>query len=110
MQTISPVFRMQHWRIAKFAELVAMPSADISTTDGKRRFHFRNKNALIGDYAPAIGVKSGYTNGAGKCLIVLARKNDVQVMLVMLKATSRWWDAIGIIENAFDEAGADAAK
>jgi D-alanyl-D-alanine carboxypeptidase (penicillin-binding protein 5/6) len=94
----------------KFAELVAKPDAEIATTDGKRRFHFRNKNALIGSYAPAVGVKSGYTDGAGRCLIALARKDGMQVMLVMLHAKSRWWDAIGIIENAFDEAGTHAAQ
>ncbi len=94
----------------KFAELVAKADTEISTADGKRRFHLKNKNALIGSYAPAIGVKSGYTNAAGKCLIALASKNGVQVMLVMLHAKSRWWDAIGIIENAFDEAAAHAAQ
>jgi D-alanyl-D-alanine carboxypeptidase (penicillin-binding protein 5/6) len=104
--------RISHAALAhpEFAELVAKPEAEISTLDGKRRFHFKNKNALIGSYAPAIGVKSGYTDGAGKCLIVLARKSGVQVMLVMLNAKSRWWDAIGIIENAFDEAGTHAAQ
>ena len=81
---------------------------EITTADGTRRFRLKNKNALIGSYAPAIGIKSGYTNGAGKCLIALARKDGVQVLLVMLNANSRWWDAIGIIENAFDEAAAHA--
>jgi D-alanyl-D-alanine carboxypeptidase (penicillin-binding protein 5/6) len=95
---------------AEFAALVARPEADIATADGRRRFHFRNKNVLVGSYAPAIGVKSGYTNGAGKCLIVLARKDGMQVMLVMLNAKSRWWDAIGIIENAFDQVHAPAAQ
>jgi D-alanyl-D-alanine carboxypeptidase (penicillin-binding protein 5/6) len=93
----------------KFAELVARPDAEIATIDGKRHFRFRNKNALIGSYAPAVGVKSGYTDGAGRCLIALARKDGMQVMLVMLHAKSRWWDAIGIIENAF-EAAANAAQ
>jgi D-alanyl-D-alanine carboxypeptidase (penicillin-binding protein 5/6) len=91
-----------------FAELVAKPAARIATTDGRRKFRLRNKNALIGSYAPAIGVKSGFTNGAGKCLIVLARKNGVEVLLVMLHANNRWWDAIGVIEHAFDEAGEHA--
>lgn len=93
----------------EFAELVAKSEAEIATADGRRRFRLKNKNALIGSYAPAIGIKSGYTNGAGKCLIALARKEGVQVLLVMLNAKSRWWDAIGIIENAFDEAAAHAA-
>ena len=94
----------------EFAELVARPEADIVTTDGKRRFQFRNKNALIGTYAPAIGVKTGYTAKAGTCLIALAQKQDARVLLVMLNAKRRWWDAIGIIENAFDEAVVDAAQ
>jgi D-alanyl-D-alanine carboxypeptidase (penicillin-binding protein 5/6) len=104
--------RLSHAALAhaKFSELVAAPEAEISTVDGKRRFHFRNKNALIGSYAPAIGVKSGFTSGAGRCLIVLAQKDGVQIMLVMLNAKSRWWDAIGIIENAFDEARTHAPQ
>jgi len=94
----------------EFAELVAKPEAEIATVDGRRRFRFKNKNALIGNYAPAVGVKTGYTSRAGKCLIVLARKEGAQVLLVMLNAKSRWWDAIGIIENAFDETGTHAAQ
>ena len=94
----------------QFAELVARPEAEISTSDGKRRFQFRNKNALIGTYAPAIGVKTGYTAKAGTCLIALAQKQDARVLLVMLNAKRRWWDAIGIIENAFDEAVVHAAQ
>jgi D-alanyl-D-alanine carboxypeptidase (penicillin-binding protein 5/6) len=93
---------------AEFATLVATPRAEVVTTGG-RIYEFKNKNALIGNYAPARGVKTGYTEGAGKCLIALARKGDVQVLLVMLNASRRWWDAIGIIENAFDEAGARPA-
>jgi serine-type D-Ala-D-Ala carboxypeptidase (penicillin-binding protein 5/6) len=108
----SDLARIAHTALAypEFADLVAKPEAEISTTDGRRRFRFKNRNALIGSYAPAIGVKSGYTSGAGKCLIALARKEGDQVLLVMLNAKSRWWDAIGIIENAFDEAGAHAAR
>jgi D-alanyl-D-alanine carboxypeptidase (penicillin-binding protein 5/6) len=103
--------RMAHTALShpEFAELVAKARVQITTADGKRSFQLRNKNALIGTYAPAIGVKTGYTNRAGKCLIALAQKQGVQVMVVMLNAKSRWWDAIGIIENAFDEAGIQVA-
>jgi D-alanyl-D-alanine carboxypeptidase (penicillin-binding protein 5/6) len=94
----------------EFAALVAKAEATISTVDGGRSFHLRNRNALIGSYAPAIGVKTGYTNGAGTCLIALAQKGDIRVLLVMLNAKRRWWDAIGVIENAFDEAPAHAAQ
>lgn len=97
--------RIAHTALAhpQFAALVATADAEIATIDG-RTFKLRNRNALIGTYAPAIGVKSGYTQRAGKCLIALAQRNGVHVMLVMLNAKSRWWDAIGIIENALDQA------
>ena len=93
----------------RFAALVATPAAQISTVEGSRHFHFTNKNALVGTYAPAIGVKTGYTRRAGRCLIALARKDGAQVLLVLLNARSRWWDAIGIIETAFDAAAVHAA-
>ena len=98
--------RLAHAALAHpgFAAIVARAEADIATVDGKRRFHMKNRNALIGTYAPAIGVKTGYTAKAGTCLIALAQKGDTRVLLVMLHAKRRWWDAIGVIENAFDEA------
>ena len=95
---------------SEFAALVATHDARIATVDGERSFKFRSSNALIGTYPPAIGVKTGYTARAGKCLIALAQKNGVQVMVVILNAKSRWWDAIGIIENAFDAAGESVAQ
>ena len=104
--------RLAHAALAhpEFAALVARSEATIATADGRRSFHIRNKNALIGTYAPAMGVKTGYTAKAGTCLIALAQKQDTRVLLVMLNAKRRWWDAIGVIENAFDEAAAHAAQ
>jgi serine-type D-Ala-D-Ala carboxypeptidase (penicillin-binding protein 5/6) len=103
--------RLAHVALAhpEFAAIVATAEAQVATADGARRFHFRNRNALIGSYAPAIGVKTGYTAKAGTCLIALAQKGDARVLLVMLHAKRRWWDAIGVMENAFDHA-ADAAR
>jgi len=103
--------RLTHAALAhpEFAATVARPEVRIVSTDGKRTFRVGNKNALIGNYAPAIGVKTGYTSRAGRCLIVLAEKNGTRVLLTMLGARERWWDAIGILEWAFD-AAADAAR
>ncbi len=91
-----------------FAATVARPEVRIVSADGKRTFRVRNRNALIGNYAPAIGVKTGYTSRAGRCLIVLAEKDGTHVLLTMLGARERWWDAIGILERAFEAAADDA--
>jgi serine-type D-Ala-D-Ala carboxypeptidase (penicillin-binding protein 5/6) len=85
------------------AQLVALPSHTISTADGQRQFQLTNKNALIGRYPGAQGIKSGFTAKAGKCLIALAQREDRRVLLVMLNAANRWWDASDTLDRAFAE-------
>jgi D-alanyl-D-alanine carboxypeptidase (penicillin-binding protein 5/6) len=84
-----------------FAALVARPTHTVSTADGRRRFALTNSNALIGRFPGAIGVKSGYTRKAGKCVIALAERDGARVLLVLLGAPNRWWDAHGMLERAF---------
>lgn len=88
-----------------FAELIMRVDFRVTTLGG-RRFDLENKNELVGRYDGAVGVKSGYTPQAGKCLVALARRNGVTVLLVLLNAPNRWWDAVAMFDRAFAEAGA----
>lgn len=83
-----------------FVELVAKRALAIQSADG-RSFVLENRNALIGRYPGAVGVKTGYSPKAGKCLIVLAQRDSVKVLLVILHASNRWWDASDILDYAF---------
>ena len=85
----------------EFVELVAKRTLTIQSADGSRSFLLENHNALIGRYPGALGVKTGFTRKAGKCLIALAERNGVKVLLVMLHASNRWWDASDILDYAF---------
>lgn len=84
------------------ASLVRRIGIEIATVDGRRRFRLSNRNALIGRYNGAIGVKSGFTARAGKCLIALAERDGARVLLVLLDGRDRWWDAHRILDRAFD--------
>lgn len=75
---------------------------DIATVDGHRQFRLSNRNALIGRYDGAIGIKSGFTARAGPCVVALAQRQGVQVLLVLLNGRERWWDAHRILDRAFD--------
>jgi len=86
----------------QFAAIVRQAKSRIASVDGKQTHALKNRNALVGTYEPAIGVKTGYTGKAGRCLVALAEKGGRRVMVIMLNAKSRWWDTIGLIENAFD--------
>lgn len=85
-------------------EQVAKTGARISTLDGARSYQFSSKNALIGRYPGALGLKTGYTPKAGKCLVAYAKRGNTQVLLVMLHGHDRWWDAVDILDLAFDHA------
>ena len=77
----------------------------IETVDGARRFVFHNTNALIGRYPGALGLKSGYTEAAGNCLVALAERDGVRVLVVLLNAPDRWWSAVGLLDRAFEARG-----
>lgn len=83
------------------ADRVRRPSVDIADIDGAHAVTLRNRNALVGRYPGAIGVKSGFTARAGKCVIALAERGGVRVLLVLLNGRDRWWDAHAILDRAF---------
>lgn len=74
-------------------------SGDIRTRAG-RRLTFHNSNALIGREPDVIGLKSGFTSQAGNCVIALAAAEGHTVVLVLLGAKDRWWEATGMIARA----------
>lgn len=90
-----------------FSGLVSLPTLDITTQGGGRVFHLENKNELVGRYTGAIGVKTGFTPNAGKCLIALAERDGVQVLFVVLNAPDRWWGAVDMLDAAFARASPD---
>jgi len=85
----------------QIASAVARRNASIETAAG-RHLYFENGNLLLSRMDGVIGMKSGFTSAAGRCLIALARRGTHQVWLVMLDAPQRWSVAMGILFEAFD--------
>lgn len=92
----------------------AMAEPRIAATVAKSRVEFRSPggrdfkmdttNALLQQFEGALGIKTGYTPGAGRCLVALARRGEDEVLVVMLHAPDRWWDTVALMELAFDHA------
>ena len=85
-----------------FRELVAKAGAEIATIDGQRRFKLETSNKLLPKYAGMQGVKTGYTPQAGRCLIALAERDGVEVLIVLLRAKDRWNLATKMLDSAFE--------
>jgi D-alanyl-D-alanine carboxypeptidase (penicillin-binding protein 5/6) len=69
-----------------------------------REITMNTTNALLQQVPGAVGLKTGFTPGAGRCLIALAQRDGHEVLVVLLHAPDRWWDSVALIELAFDEA------
>jgi D-alanyl-D-alanine carboxypeptidase (penicillin-binding protein 5/6) len=94
---------------SRLAGIVAAPARVVHAEDG-RSFAAANTNALIGRVPGAIGVKTGYTARAGHCLIGLVERDGVRVLVVLLGARDRWWDAVAMIERAFEQRAVSPAS
>lgn len=84
-----------------FAKMVSLAYGTISTVNGKREIVLDNKNELIGRYKGATGVKTGFTQKAGKCLVALAERDGTMVLLILLNSPDRWWKAVEMLDYAF---------
>ncbi len=99
-----------------FAELVRAPRARLTIWKPGRRSLVpqsrivRSHNRLLGQVAGADGVKTGYTDSAGRCLVASASRGSHRMIAVLLNAPQRWTDAAALLEYGFgsvrDAAGA----
>jgi len=86
-----------------FRELVSTVRYNMQTVNGKRRFKLENSNKLLPKYEGMVGVKTGYTPEAGRCLVALAERDGVEVLIVLLRAKNRWQLAERMLDKAFEQ-------
>lgn len=84
---------------ARLAAIVRQREAEVRTAGG-RVLTIQSTNPLLEYFPGALGVKTGHTRQAGYNLIALAERDGRRVLLVLLGAHDRWWDAHGILERA----------
>jgi len=86
----------------EFVRISSLKSASASTCLDERTVYFRNHNKLLSLYDNAVGVKTGYTKEAGRCLVGAAQTNGLCVVTVTLNAPDDWNDHIKMFQYAFD--------
>jgi serine-type D-Ala-D-Ala carboxypeptidase (penicillin-binding protein 5/6) len=90
-------------------ELVALREVNFGAIDAAQPRRLASTNLLLERLPGTVGVKTGFTAKAGKCLIVLVEREGRSVWLVLLAAPDRWWTAHALIERAFRSADDSAA-
>ncbi|WP_371369372.1 D-alanyl-D-alanine carboxypeptidase DacB [Sporomusa rhizae] len=62
-----------------------------------------NENKMLWLYDGANGVKTGYTDAAGRCLISGAKRNGIQLIAVVLDSERMWNDSINLLDYGFSQ-------
>jgi D-alanyl-D-alanine carboxypeptidase (penicillin-binding protein 5/6) len=83
-----------------FRETVGTPYTTVTTQD--RTIELVSTNELLSLYAPATGVKTGYTPGAGPCLVASAAAGEESYVSAVLGDEYRFPDSIRLMEHGFD--------
>ena len=84
--------------LPEFREVVGTESR---TASGSRAIELYNHNPLL-NYTPGVnGIKTGFTEEAGNTYSVSVERDGNEIILVMLNAPNRAFDAIDLIEWAY---------
>jgi serine-type D-Ala-D-Ala carboxypeptidase (penicillin-binding protein 5/6) len=62
----------------------------------------KNKNKLLWNYEGGNGIKTGYTDAAGKCLCAAAQRDGMQLITVVLDAPDMFNDCTRLLDYGFE--------
>ncbi len=69
--------------------------------EGPIRWYFKNNNQLLATYPGADGVKTGYTDNAGRCLVFSATRNGHRAISVVLDSADIYADSAALLDYFF---------
>lgn len=85
----------------EFAYTVALPSYQMHYIDGHTKYVTTTNHFLTSGYEGASGVKTGYTQAAGDCLVASATRNGHTLVVALFNDDDRWEDAPAILDYGF---------
>ena len=85
-----------------FKEIVSTKNTKITNSDGKTRY-LKNKNKLLNSFEGCNGVKTGFTDDAGRCLVSSAEKDGMNVVCVVLNCQPMFKECSNLMGQALSE-------
>ena len=86
-----------------FREIVSTQSMDLPADEDSPARYLRNKNKLLWQYDGGNGIKTGYTDAAGKCLVGGAERDGMQLVSVVLNDRGMFPDSMTLLDYGFAE-------
>lgn len=95
--------RLSAYALAKpvFKKIVSTREITVIDATGQKKYFLENLNKLLGKVEGVSGVKTGWTENAGECLVALAERNGRQILTVVLKSEDRFLETEKLINWVF---------
>lgn len=84
-----------------FREICSSKSMKLTFGDPPFDRWLTNTNKLLSRYDGCIGIKTGFTDEAGRCLVSAAEKNGITLICVTLNAPDDWNDHAKLLDYGF---------
>lgn len=85
----------------KFAMVCAQSKAKLNFGNPPFGRWLSNHNRLLSEYPGCIGMKTGFTKKAGRCLVSAARRDGVTLVCVTLSDPDDWRDHTALLDYGF---------
>lgn len=86
-----------------FAEIVSTKHHTIPATNVSEVRYLTNKNRLLNSLNGCVGVKTGFTSRAGRCLVSAIKRDGATLICVVLNCGPMFEESAALLNKAFEE-------
>ncbi|MBQ8522636.1 MAG: D-alanyl-D-alanine carboxypeptidase [Clostridia bacterium] len=86
-----------------FADIVSTKHHTIPATNISEARYLTNKNRLLNSLDGCIGVKTGFTTRAGRCLVSAIKRNGITLVCVVLNCGPMFEESVTLLNSAYSE-------
>jgi len=105
--TASDLVKLARYAMQKdeFRKIVGTVSIELPYSEKHKYLNLENQTNLLTTYPGVAGIKTGYTEEAGYCLVTYAKNENVELVGAVLKSENRKFDMIWMLDWGFSVLG-----
>lgn len=84
-----------------FRKIVSTVETELPYSEKHKYLYLENQTNLLTTYPGVSGVKTGYTEEAGYCLVTYAKNEGVELLGAVLKSQNRKFDMVSMLDYGF---------
>ncbi len=86
----------------EFARIAGSSVLQVEFVEPAQKVSYSNHNKLLRMYDGCVGVKTGFTKKAGRCLVSAAQREGTTLIAVTLNAPDDWDDHMAMLDYGFE--------